>query len=109
MKTSVPNKLSAKFFSLVLIASFLCSPSTAAAFSLVPNLGIFSKDAPSAIPVSDSAQRAKEVGITIPILGITIPGITLDSLMITIAREVVDKMGDEVVEWVSGADDGNPL
>src|SRR3989344_6032704 len=58
------------------------------------------------IPTSDSALRNKDVGITI--MGYTIPGITLDSLMITVAKAALERILDSTVDWINSGFEGNP-
>jgi hypothetical protein len=52
------------------------------------------------VPVGDSAANTKEVGITI--MGITAPGLNLDFLAITILRRLIDRLTDDVVDWING-------
>lgn len=54
------------------------------------------------VPTGDSAMNTKEVGLTI--MGKLVPGISpsLDFLAITILRMAIDKLTDDVVDWVNG-------
>ncbi len=58
------------------------------------------------VPVSDAALRTKEVGITIA--GYTIPGFTLDSVLIVVAKIALEKITDSTVAWINNGFDGNP-
>src|SRR3989344_8765690 len=58
------------------------------------------------IPVSDSALRNKDVGITI--MGYTVPGISLDYLMIIVVKAALERILDSTVEWINSGFEGNP-
>ena len=58
------------------------------------------------VPISDAAMRSKEVGITI--FGITIPGVTYDSIAIGIAKITLEEILNETIEWVNNGFEGNP-
>lgn len=63
--------------------------------------------AQGAVPVSDSALRTKEVGVTV--FGYTVPGFSLDSILITATKIVIEKLVDSTVTWINSGFDGNPL
>src|SRR3989338_7744428 len=58
------------------------------------------------IPVSDSALRDKEVGITI--FGFTVPGFSWDTLAIVITKTIIERMVDLTVQWINSGFEGNP-
>jgi hypothetical protein len=58
------------------------------------------------VPISDAALRDKEVGITL--FGITIPGLSLDKIVIMVARAIISDITDGVVKWINEGDDGKP-
>ena len=58
------------------------------------------------IPVSDSALRDKEAGITV--FGYTVPGFGWDSILITIAKKTISRIVDSTVTWINSGFDGNP-
>src|SRR3989344_4747190 len=59
------------------------------------------------IPISDSALRNKEVGITI--FGFTIPGITFDGLFINgIVKPTISQIVNSTVNWINNGFEGNP-
>src|SRR4029079_7200514 len=50
---------------------------------------------------------AKETGIKIPILGITIP-ISWDQIAIDIAKLFLERIVDSTVDWINNGFEGNP-
>ena len=78
MKKTLRNS----FISFFLIISIL-TPSIVLAFVAADTL--------PPVPVSDAGLRQKSLGL-ITVFGITIPGISLDGLMIAFARAEVDKI-----------------
>ncbi len=100
------KKFTVIFLILTIFASSIGPIFTKEAQAQFPFIGVPTEPLPS-VPVSDAAVRSKEVGITA--FGITIPGITFDSLMIILARELIDKMGDAVVDWINTGFDGGPV
>ncbi|OHA88185.1 MAG: hypothetical protein A2741_01030 [Candidatus Zambryskibacteria bacterium RIFCSPHIGHO2_01_FULL_43_27] len=98
-----------KLISTLLLLCFVITPTIAEALP-VPDISSFIGDPTPPVPVSDSAIRQKEVG-GFRIFGISIPGISLDSLMITIAREAVDVISDDIINWINdtGGDQKGPL
>ena len=58
------------------------------------------------IPVSDSALRDKEVGITI--FGFTVPGFSWDTLAIVITKKIIERVVDSTVKWINNGFEGNP-
>jgi len=56
------------------------------------------------VPVSDGAIRSKEVGLTV--FGVTLKGITFDSVMIAISKKLLERMSDDVVQWINNGFDG---
>lgn len=102
------NKYLAKILTTLLLTFFLINPILVQALP-VPDLSSFSGDTTPPVPTSDAAVRGKEVGLTV--FGITVPGLTLDSLVITIGREAVDKISDEIINWINdtGGDQKGPL
>ncbi|OHA91597.1 MAG: hypothetical protein A2758_00605 [Candidatus Zambryskibacteria bacterium RIFCSPHIGHO2_01_FULL_49_18] len=62
--------------------------------------------AQTSVPVSDSALRQKEVGITI--FGYTVPGLSWDSIALVVAKHVIDKIVNSTVKWINNGFEGNP-
>ena len=62
--------------------------------------------AQTSVPVSDSALRQKEVGITI--FGYTVPGLSWDSIALVVAKHMIDKLVNSTVKWINSGFDGNP-
>ena len=62
--------------------------------------------AQTAVPVSDSAIRQKEVGITV--FGVTVPGLSWDSIALTIAKSTISRLVNSTVKWINNGFDGNP-
>src|SRR3989338_9733097 len=62
--------------------------------------------AQTAVPVSDSAIRQKEVGITV--FGVTVPGLSWDSIALTIAKSTISTLVNSTVKWINNGFDGNP-
>ena len=58
------------------------------------------------VPISDAALRTKEVGITV--FGFTVPGLTLDLIAITIAKNAMERIVNSTVDWVNNGFEGNP-
>ena len=58
------------------------------------------------IPVSDSALRDKEAGITI--FGFTVPGFSWDTLAIVITKKIIERVVDSTVKWINNGFEGNP-
>lgn len=57
------------------------------------------------VPVSDAEIRSKEVGLTV--FGVTLKGITYDSVMIAISKKLLERMSDDIVQWINnGFNDG---
>lgn len=94
--------LTAGLFFLILVFTFPISTKALVA----PGLPTNPSDSIPPIPVSDSAQRNKEVGITI--FGFTIPGLSLDSLAINIAKKSLERIVDSTVDWINNGFEGNP-
>ncbi|PIQ66672.1 MAG: hypothetical protein COV96_00285 [Candidatus Zambryskibacteria bacterium CG11_big_fil_rev_8_21_14_0_20_42_18] len=74
--------------------------------SVVPTQTLAQTDIIPPVPVSDSAVRNKEVGITI--FGFTVPGVSLDSLIITAAKILIGQIVDSTVNWINTGFEGNP-
>lgn len=92
---------SKKIISLVLILTFtLALPVSTQALIGAP-LEIIPP-----IPVSDAALRTKEVGITA--FGFTVPGISLDSIAIAIAKLALEQILNATTAWVRNGFEGNP-
>jgi len=100
------RKTFAKKLLIVFLLSLLIAQSASAfnPFSIIP-IPITTDPLPP-VPVGDSGLRTKEVGFTI--MGITVPGVTLDSLMIFGLRKIIDKLSDDTVKWINGGFDGSP-
>ncbi len=58
------------------------------------------------VPISDSALRNKEVGLTV--FGITIPGVSYDTIAIFIVKGVLEKIIDSTIDWINSGFDENP-
>ena len=58
------------------------------------------------IPVSDTAIRSKEVGITV--FGVTLYGLTLDSIAMVVLKRVIESIMESTTEWVRSGFEGNP-
>lgn len=58
------------------------------------------------IPVSDSAIRDKEAGITI--FGFTVPGFSWDTVAIVITKTIIERVVDSTVQWINNGFEGNP-
>lgn len=85
-----------KLIALVLILTFTFAlPISTRAVDKVPP-----------IPVSDSAMRDKEAGLTI--FGYTIPGLTWDSIAIAIAKIALEQILQATTDWVRNGFEGNP-
>jgi len=91
-----------KFLTLVLIFSF----TFALPISTWAQFNFDVADTIPPVPISDAAMRDKEVGITI--FGITIPGITYDSLIIAAAKILIKAILDATIDWVNRGFEGNP-
>lgn len=94
MKKTLRNS----FISFFLIISIL-TPSIVLAFVAADTL--------PPVPVSDAGLRQKSLGL-ITVFGITIPGISLDGLMIAFARAEVDKITNSTVNWINSGFHGSP-
>ncbi len=100
------NLLFKKIFAVILLLSFIIPVSFVSALGpIIPGIA---GDILPPVPTSDAAIRNKEVGITI--LGFTIPGVTLDGLMILFVREMIEKLSDATVDWINNrdTDEGGP-
>ncbi|MEK7461451.1 MAG: hypothetical protein AAB586_00030 [Patescibacteria group bacterium] len=88
---------SKKIIAAVLILTFIMAlpASTQALIEVIPP-----------IPVSDAALRSKEVGITV--FGFTVPGITLDSIGIMIAKLALEQILNATTAWINNGFEGNP-
>ena len=75
-------------------------------FVLSFNVAVPTLNAQGPVPVSDGAIRSKEVGLTI--FGITLKGITYDSIMIAISKKLLERMSDNVVAWINNGFNGGP-
>ncbi|MDP3763912.1 MAG: hypothetical protein Q8Q92_04745 [bacterium] len=75
-------------------------------FALALPLGTMAIDTLPPIPVSDSALRDKEAGITI--FGFTVPGFSWDGLAIIITKKFIERMVDSTVNWINSGFEGNP-
>jgi len=64
------------------------------------------QDFPPGVPVSEWGIRSKEVGLTI--LGVTIPGLTWDSIAIAIAKIALEQILQATTDWVRRGFEGNP-
>lgn len=58
------------------------------------------------VPVSDHAMRSKYVGITI--FGHTIQVLSLNSIAILVAKTILAKLTDSIVEWINSGFEGSP-
>src|SRR3990167_8626588 len=58
------------------------------------------------IPVSDSALRDKEAGITV--FGFTVPGTGWDALANVIVKKLIESMVNSTVSWINNGFEGNP-
>ena len=74
-------------------------------FSTLPYM-LFAIDQLPPIPVSDSALRDKEAGLTI--FGYTLPGLTWDSILIVTTKITIAKLVDSTVKWINNGFEGNP-
>lgn len=92
-------------FSICILLSF-ASTTHAQLGSVIPNLIKVPTDKLPPVPISDSALRSKEVGITI--FGYTIPGLSYDKLTIVLARRALDKITDGTVNWINSGFQGSP-
>lgn len=97
MKKTLRNS----FISSFIILSLL-SPSVALAIPL-PGAA----DVLPPVPVSDAAVRQKTVGL-ITVFGITIPGLSLDGLMIAFARHLIDNLTNSTINWINSGFHGSP-
>ena len=87
---------SKKLIVLVLILSFtLAFPVSIWAIDIIPP-----------IPVSDSALRDKEAGVTM--FGFTVPGLTWDLVAITIAKLALEQILHATTDWINNGFEGNP-
>ncbi len=59
------------------------------------------------VPVSDGQVRSKEVGFTV--FGVTLVGVTYDSVIIFAVKRLLEAISDNVVEWINSGFDGNPM
>ena len=59
-----------------------------------------------AVPVSEWALATKEVGLTV--FGVTVPGLTLDLIVITIVKQLLQDVLDSTVDWINSGFEGNP-
>jgi len=73
--------------------------------SILP-MRTMAQDFPPGVPVSEWGIRSKEVGLTI--LGVTIPGLTWDSIAIAIAKVALEQILQATTDWVRRGFEGNP-
>ena len=73
--------------------------------SILP-MRTMAQDFPPGVPVSEWGLRSKEVGLTI--LGVTIPGLTWDSIAIAIAKIALEQILQATTDWVRTGFEGNP-
>jgi hypothetical protein len=83
-------------FSLnLLLLMSLVMPNTASAIEIVPP-----------IPIKDEVIRIKEAGISV--LGVPVPGTSLDSIATTILKRSLEAIANSTVDWINSGFDGNP-
>ena len=88
--------VSRKLIALVLIFTFVFAlPVSTMAIDIIPP-----------IPVSDSALRDKEAGVTM--FGFTVPGLTWDLVAITIAKLALEQILHATTDWINNGFEGNP-
>lgn len=88
--------VSKKILSVILIFTFtFVLPVSTMAIDIIPP-----------IPVSDSALRDKEAGVTM--FGFTVPGLTWDLIAITIAKLALEQILQATTAWVNNGFEGNP-
>ena len=88
--------VSRKLIALVLIFTFVFAlPVSTMAIDIIPP-----------IPVSDSALRDKEAGVTM--FGFTVPGLTWDLVAITIAKLALEQILNATTAWINNGFEGNP-
>src|SRR3990167_8101929 len=88
--------VSKKLIALVLIFTFVFAlPVSTMAIDIIPP-----------IPVSDSALRDKEAGVTM--FGFTVPGLTWDLVAITIAKLALEQILNATTAWINNGFEGNP-
>jgi len=88
--------VSKKLIALVLIFTFVFTlPVSTMAIDIIPP-----------IPVSDSALRDKEAGVTM--FGFTVPGLTWDLVAITIAKLALEQILNATTDWINNGFEGNP-
>ena len=88
--------VSKKLIALVLIFTFVFAlPVSTMAIDIIPP-----------IPVSDSALRDKEAGVTM--FGFTVPGLTWDLVAITIAKLALEQILHATTDWINNGFEGNP-
>jgi hypothetical protein len=85
---------------LLCLCTTLVFSSSTTLFALKP------ADSTPPVPISDAALRQKEVGITV--FGITLPGATLDKIMIEIVKNLLEQFSDSTVKWINGGFQGSP-
>lgn len=76
------------------------------AFAFTFPISTRAQDFPRGVPVSEWAYRSKEAGLTI--LGVTIPGLTWDSIAIAIAKIALEQILQATTDWVRRGFEGNP-
>jgi hypothetical protein len=82
------------FLSFILIVSLLL-PQSVMAVQLIPP-----------VPVNDGVQNTINAGITV--LGVPIPGTSLDAIATLVAKRAVESIVDSTVDWINSGFDGNP-
>ncbi|MBI2674011.1 MAG: hypothetical protein HYX23_01890 [Candidatus Zambryskibacteria bacterium] len=88
--------VSKKIIACVLIFTFTFAlPASTLAIDIIPP-----------IPVSDSALRDKEAGVTM--FGFTVPGLTWDLIAITIAKLALEQILNATTAWINNGFEGNP-
>jgi hypothetical protein len=80
-------------------------PTNAEAY-FIPGLPTTPTDTVPPVPVSDSAIRTKEVGLTV--FGYTVPGLSWDSIAIGIAKKTIEKIVDSTTDWINSGFEGSP-
>jgi hypothetical protein len=94
-----------KLISFFLVLSFL-APMIVGAQGFLGPIPLIPTDQIPPIPISDSALRNKDVGITI--FGYTVPGFSFDTVSIFFVKLAISAIVDSTVAWINNGFNGNP-